>query len=295
MEKKEVDKEVKVQKSSFYLFLFNRIKEGKTPSSISKEYQIPKQKLQYYLNQLKKGGFIEKVGYKSWKVKVKEFSLGTRPTTNLHALQINIPILSGEIKGSDWEVKEELRNWTPKYKTLDILGGLTIKNNNNKSISIFAHSRDLKELKEIDALSYDIVNFALEWFKRDFNVTLDLFNAEVKSLHIATQDKVSEDMQKQGDRFELDLQKKAEKVFPKDKIDGKAWIDGSPFTFTAETNDKEWKRAYLSMPFMMEEIAKATHYIALNYASHVKLVEKASKVMEKLDKRLSQTKLTEFL
>ena len=291
-----------VKKSNFYLFIFNRIKEGKSPSTISKEYKIPKQNVKYYTDRLKKEGFIDKHSNGNWYVKVKEFSLGTRPTTNLHALQINIPILSGEIKGSDWEVKEELRNWTPKYKKLDILGGLTIKNNNNKSVSIFAHTRDIKDLKEIDNLVFDIRNWALDHFRDTFNVTLDLFKAEVKNLNIATQDKESEGMQKKGEKFELNLDKKAEKILPKDKIDGKAWIDGSPFKFSAETNDKEWKRAYLSMPFMMRDIAQATHYIAQNYASHVKMVEKGSKTFEKLDKvlmkldkRLSQTKLTEFI
>ena len=297
------DKEVKiskskVKKSSFDLAIFNKIKEGKSPSQIAKEYRISKQKVGYYTSRLKKEGLIGKHKNGSWFVQVKNFSLGTRPPTNLHALQIHIPILSGVVKGQDWEVKEELKNWTPKYKTLDVLGGITIKNNNNKSISLFAHARDINDLKDIDNLSFDIRNWALEWFKREHNVTLDLFKAEVKSLHIATEDKDSQEMLGKGERFELDLDKKAEKVFPNDDIDAKAWLDGSPYNFTAETNDKEWKRAYLSMPFTMQQMASAIVYVAKNYASHVRLVEKGSKVMEKLDrvldKQLGQkTKLTD--
>ena len=275
------DKEVKSKnKMSFYLMVFNRIKEGKSPFFISKEFNIPKQNIYYYTKKLLEEGLIGKNKNGSWYAKVKTFSLGTRPESNLHALQINIPILSGRIKDSDWEIKERLNNWTPTYKKLDILGGLTIKNNNNKSITLFANSRDIKDLKEIDKLSYDLRNWAVAWFRDTLNVTLDIFNTEVKSLHIATPDKDSEETLGKGERFELDLDKKAEKVFPKDNIDGKAWLDGSPFTFTAETNDKEWKRAYLNMPFSMQNSMKLLHYIAQNYASHVGVVEKLNNLLD---------------
>lgn len=268
---------------SFYLAIFNLIKQGKSPAFISKEYKIPKQNLYYYTKRLLKEKIIRKEGKgrnSKWFPLVKTFSLGTRPTTNLHALQINIPILSGEIKGSDWTIKEELRNWTPKYKKLDVLGGLTIKNNNNKSITLFAHTRDIKDLKEIDNLAYDIRLWALQTLRQEHNVILDISKAETKMLHIATEDQQSESMQKKGEKFELDLDKKAEKVFPKDKIDAKAWIDGSPFSFTAETNDKEWKRAYLNMPFTMQEVKQMAYYISKNYASHVKIVEKLNSLLD---------------
>jgi hypothetical protein len=296
-----VKKEVK--KGSFYLAIFNLIKQGKSPSDIRKELGISKQKVYYYTKILKREGIIGKHKNKNWYTKVKTFSLGTRPTTNLHALQINIPILSGEIKGSDWIIKEELRNWTPKYKKFSELGGLTIKNNNNKSISIFAHTRDIKDLKEIDNLVLNIRNWANGLFWRDFGVRLDIFNAEVKNLNIATEDKESEGMQKKGEKFELDLDKKAEKILSKDKIDAKAWIDGSPFDFSAETNDKEWKRAYLNMPFSMQNTLQAVHYIAKNYASHVGIVEELHKLLRspKVRKHIKektksdQTRLKEFI
>ena len=273
-------KEVKSKNYGFDFLIFNKIKEGKSPVFISKEYKISKQKLQYHLNRLKECGIIEKVSYGVWKVKVKNLSLGTKPESNLHALQIKIPISSGNIGASGWEVKEELNNWTPTYKTFKELGGITIKNNNNKSITLFAHTREIKDLKEIDELAYELRQWALQTFRQDFDVILDIDKAEVKVLHIATEDKGSESMIKKGEKFELDLDKKAEKVFPNDKIQGKAWIDGSPFQFTAETNDKEWKRAYLNMPFNMQNIVLATNYIAKNYASHVKIVEKLNNLLD---------------
>ncbi len=269
-----------VKKGSFYLAVFNLIKQGKSPSFISKTYKISKQKVYYYTKVLKREGIIGKHRNGNWYVKVKTFSLGTRPTTNVHALQIHIPISSGNIGIEGWEIKERLNNWTPRYKKLDILGGLTIKNNNNKSISLFAHTRDIKDLKEIDELSYSIRNWAYKWFKEQFDVKLDIDKAEVKSLHIATQDTNSEEMIRKGERFELNLDKKAEKVFPNDNLDAEAHIDGSPFKFTAETNDKEWKRAYLNMPFGIQNSLQMLNYIAQNYASHVKIVEKLDKILE---------------
>lgn len=289
--------------TSFYLAIFNFIKDGKSPFAISKQLNISKQKVHYYTKILKERGFIDKHSNGNWFVKVKDFSLGTRPTTNLHALQIHIPILSGSINADDWEIKEELKNWTPKYKKLGILGGLTLKNNNNKSVSIFVHSRDLNDLKEIDALAFDVRNWAVEFFKKEYSVILDLFAAEVKSLHIATSDQNSEGMNSKGERFELDLDKKAAKVFPKDKINAKAWIDPTPFSFTAETNDKDWKKAYLSAPFAIQEIREISGYIAKNYASHIGVVEKLNLLLDspivkkhikqKIDSK-GQTKISDF-
>ncbi|GAH91452.1 unnamed protein product, partial [marine sediment metagenome] len=52
-------------------------------------------------------------------------------------------------------------------------------------------------------------------------------NCQTKNLNLATQDKEAEEMISKGERFELDLNKIAEKIFKKDRIKGKAWIDGS--------------------------------------------------------------------
>lgn len=305
---KEVKKGKKRGKNSksFYLAIFNYIKVGKSPSFIKNDLKISKQKVYYYTKQLKQMGFIGKHKNGDWFIKVKTFSLGTRkPHPNLHALHIKIPILSiGNLGVQKWEIREELRNWTPTYKTFTQLGGLTIKNNNNKSISIFVHSREIKDLKEIDVLAYDVRNWALGYFRDTFNTILDIIHTETKTLHLATEDKQSEEMLGKGERFELDLDKKAEKIFPKDKIDGKAWLDGSPFNFTAETNDKEWKREYLSMPFKSRESLQLLHYIAKNYASHVGIVEKLDKLLTsskirkhivKKVKEKNQTKLGDFL
>lgn len=310
-----------VKNKKLYYTIYDKIKSGKKPITISKELNISKQNVNYYVSRLSKEGIIEKTDlsgfFKVLKTDLKEkdfeskkiLSLGTglKPTTNLHAFQINFPILEGKVHDKDWEIKERLKNWIPKYKGLTTLGGLTIKNNNNKSITVFAHARNLKDLTEVHNLAFKIRAFVADYFKKKHNVILDVFNCQTKNLNLATQDKEAEEMISKGERFELDLNKIAEKIFKKDKMKGKAWIDGSPFKFSAETNDLEWKKNYLRMPFMTRDIMKATHYIAQNYASHVKIVNQAGNVLEKLNRRLSirkskpkilddeQTKLGDFI
>ncbi len=300
---KEVKKRSK--KKSFYLTVFNLIKSGERLPGICKILNISKQNLKYYTDKLKAGGHIARIGYGVWEVKkeVKTFSLGSRvekPITNLHALQINIPIISGKIT-EEWQTKEKLRNWTPKYKELEVLGGLTLKNNNNKSITIFAKSRNILTLDEVDNLAFKIKAYINEYMRLR-GVRLDVFNAQTKNLNLATEDKDSESMLRKGEKFELDLKKRAEQIFPKDDINAKAWIDGSPFKFTTESNDKEWKRYYLGMPFSIKEMlgvqrlmAESIRYVAENYESHTGLVEEGHKVFKKLNKILSQKRLGKWL
>jgi hypothetical protein len=66
---------MKKRNDDFYLSVLNLLKQGKNPSTISKELNIKKQNLNYYLSILKKKGIIKKVGYGTWEV--KEFTSNT--------------------------------------------------------------------------------------------------------------------------------------------------------------------------------------------------------------------------
>lgn len=240
---------------------------GLSPSQFVGKQNLSKQKIDYYISKLKALKLVSKVSYGIWKItkelseeqfkkevrkkKSKLFSLGTseRPITNLHALQINFKILSGRIKDKDWETKEKLKNWIPKYTKLKELGGLRVKNNNNKSLTIWAEQRNIKDLNEVHNLAYQIRTYIYNYFKLKHNVILDHLNAEVKNLDLATEDKNAESMRGKGEKYTLDLGKQAQKIFKNDNFSAKAWIDGSPFNFTAETNDLKWKDQYLKMPF----------------------------------------------
>ncbi len=261
--------EVKKSKESknLYLEIYDKFKEISYPSKIAREIGMTKQNLEYYLSFFKEEGIIECKGRAYWIVlkelthdeilellkeqSKKDSSLGTRPKTDLHAFQMKFPILSGELKDSDWEIKEHLNNWIPKYKRIGAFGGLALKNNNNKSITIWVKSKQLKNLDKINILAYDVRNYLFEYFLNKHNVVLDINNCEIKNINLATEDSISEGIISSKEKFEIDLNKKSEKIFPKDNLDAKAWIDGSPFKFSAETNDKAWKRAYLMMPFLI--------------------------------------------
>lgn len=309
-------KEVKIRSKSFtspyYFKIYEFIKEGLYPNKIASQLGISKQRVNYYISFLKDKGIIGKVNnrnYSGWEI-LKELtiadlqeevktrskslsSLGSRPKTNLHALQINFPILEGQILDKDWEIKEKLNNWIPKYKGLKILGGLTLKNNNNKSLTVYARSRDIKSLEEVDNLAYKIRAFVYEFFKSKHGVILDVLNCETKNLNLATEDQTSESMIRKGEKFELDLKKKAEKIFKEDKIKAKAWIDGSPFKFSAETNDKEWKRAYLQMPFNIQGLSASIPAIQeynKNILLHMKVQEEQLKTQKEIQDLLTKLK-----
>ena len=211
-------------KKDLKLFVFNQIKSGKRPSTISKEFNIPLNTIQYYIDFLKNNQFIRKKGYGTWEIlkNYESFSIGVKtPVTDLHAFNIKFPILSGEIKGSDWEVRNQLRNWLPKYKKLDIFRGMTIRNNNNKSISVFLYPREIELHKDpyiIEKLAFKIKSYLFEYFKTKYNVILDVMEAETKNIHLETQDEKLQGILRKGEVFEVDLGKKAQKLFPKDNM-----------------------------------------------------------------------------
>ena len=289
------------------MYIYSEIQKGTSTNDILFIYELKKSLLSYYMTRLKGLGLIRKIGYGVWEVtkerdlkqvqtllkvdKSKLLSLGTseRLKTNLHALQIRIPILSGKINDKEWIIKEKLKNWTPKYKNMQELGGLRIKNNNNKSITIWAKERKIKNVDEIHKLTHAILLYLGSYMKVRYNVVLDTINAEVKNLDTATEDKQAENMRGKGEKFTLKLNKKCEKILPKDNRDAKAWIDGSPFNFSAETNDLDWKREYLNMPFNIKHLIyslPALEEYNKNLKLHIRVQEEQLKTQKELQRLL---------
>ena len=310
---KEVKKPAReVQKNSLDFYVYDQIKNGLSPQQISEKLGFSKQKIDYYITKLKALELVRKVSYGIWEVTVmltkeqfnkevqikksKVFSLGARakPKTNLHALQIKFPIISGKIEDNDWDVKEKLKNWTPKYTKLDELGGLRVKNNNNKSITVWAESRNIGDVMEAHNLAYKMRDVIYYYFKSKHNVIVDHYNCQVKNLDVATEDENAESMRGKAEKFTLDLNKDAEKIFPKDQIRAKAWIDGTPYNFSAETNDLEWKREYLNMPFNIRDIVYGFSLIhgynesLKEYNENVKLHMKVQEEQLKTQKMLQE-------
>jgi predicted transcriptional regulator len=103
---------MKEDKKLILHLIISEIKKGKNPSKISKEHNIKKQTLQYYLRQLKQKGIIKKEGYGIWKVS-KEVSISSKATKT-----------QKQIRGHAF-------NWKVKFKH-NILWERRLKDNNIK-------------------------------------------------------------------------------------------------------------------------------------------------------------------
>lgn len=102
--------------------ILNLIKAGETPTSISKDHNIPKSTLSYSISKLKKLGCIEKLGYGVWEYKkevpiVPKDNITTQIGTSKkqirgHAYIWNIRFL----EQINWE--KRIKNSTLKYKMI---------------------------------------------------------------------------------------------------------------------------------------------------------------------------------
>ena len=107
------------------LDIYKSIKEGKNPSTISKELNIHQQNLTRYLSLLKSKGWIEKVGYGTWKAnelseqkELNKIKLGNQTTKQVrgHAFvwKVKIPKKINwksllETKGLDFKLVKRLK------------------------------------------------------------------------------------------------------------------------------------------------------------------------------------------
>jgi predicted transcriptional regulator len=106
-------KQVKRDQQDLYLTLLNLLKQGLNPSKISKQLNLKKQTLQYYLTTLKKKGIIEKKGYGTWQVKeVQVF--------NSNTLSHNSKSVRGH--AFIWTIKlpQETKGWVERLNRLKI-------------------------------------------------------------------------------------------------------------------------------------------------------------------------------
>jgi len=118
--------------NKFYFTLLDLLKQGKTPSQISRENNISKQKINYYIRQLKKECVIFKKGYGVWEVKeVKRTTSNTLSKKN-----------SKEVRGHAfiWVIKPER---TFDWKTLLPHLGITFSLISNKIPRIMIDGRKI--------------------------------------------------------------------------------------------------------------------------------------------------------
>ncbi len=108
---KEVKKSTRnLVKKKFLLNLKNALKLGKTPAEISNELNVSKQKLNYYIRQLKNSGELKKIGYGVWET--KEVKKSTKDT------------IEKEVRGHAWIWKikiPKIKNWNQRIHILNKL------------------------------------------------------------------------------------------------------------------------------------------------------------------------------
>jgi len=114
--------------------IISQLKKGSSPSKISKEFNIKKQNLQYYIRQLKKEGVIIKEGYGVWKV-LKEVSISTKARETSKRKQIRGHAFNWRVRFKhkiDWE--RRLKDNNIKYQLIGIKGTTPRIIFNNKKI-----------------------------------------------------------------------------------------------------------------------------------------------------------------
>lgn len=259
------------------LYIYDLIKIGINPARICLKLKIRPPSLYYYTNFLKKNNLIIKKGYGTWEInpeitykKVKnicfrknvyrtskKFSMGARET-NLHALNINVPILRGNldlIKDFKGYTQSKFNNWLPQYKKFINPIGFTAKNNNNKSLDLQIWSRKLFNLDEIHQLILKTLIYTQHIFKEK-EVIIDIFNAKTKTLHISIKDEDIDKVLNKGTKIEVFLNRNKAKILDKDKPkEAIVWTDASPFR-GIESNDLQYIKNYIIMPERVDQMAK---------------------------------------
>jgi hypothetical protein len=102
----EKEKEVKV--NDFYLTIFELLKQGLNPSKISKQLNISKQRINFYIRRFKRDKLIKKVGYGTWEVQ-----------TSKNPAPAHLKL---EVRGHNYAFRiplKELRNWDKRKEILE--------------------------------------------------------------------------------------------------------------------------------------------------------------------------------
>lgn len=263
----------KVKTGNFYFTIYHYIKSyNKLP-----KLDLSKQARNYYIKTLKKANLIKYVGYKTWEVvedyqenkinriineqkqvKKKVKTLGTLNDfqSNLHALQIEIPILNGNldlVKDLDGYAQESLKGWRPQYKRILNPIGFTIKNNNNKSISIYLFSRELPRNVDLTPLLIQTILYTNHILIQK-GVKIDYFQARTKTLHFSVRNNDLDKVFNKGESFTVFLKRDCAKLFENDSLrEAYAKVDRSPY-LGIETNDIQYKENLIMMPERIERM-----------------------------------------
>lgn len=196
------------------------------------------------------------------KVSSKGGSRGHYPLVNyqnpifLQQFQVTIPIKEGRINLKKYGGTEnkQFNNWIPQH--LDVEYGINfhIRNNNNKSVTIFLNMRRIVKTEDIYVLIAHLIPLANQWFA-ERNITLDIQKFRVDNFDIEQEDDVVKKKMSKGSKHLVKFNKDRKKITKQDPDqDSKAWADTSPYPAFRGTNDIDYMDAYLRMPFAVRDL-----------------------------------------
>lgn len=264
---------LQTSKSHFYFSVLDVVKSKNSLKGIvSKEFS--KQRLNHYIKNLKKLGYIKKLGYGTWQITElgnaflsqltielatsKTLSTDTTLATHidLHALTLTQPIINKKdletIDFSDFKENTGLRNWKEQHKRILSPLGLTVTVKLHQVVTnIF--SRRLSNLDDVYPLLFKAGILVHEYLKLK-GIKTDIFETRCTQAHITIRNQDLEQVFSKGFTLEVDLGREQEKLIENDiPKEAKVWTDNSPFR-GVETNDIGYARKYLLMPEMLEKL-----------------------------------------
>ncbi len=298
MEKRLVKKEVK---KDFYLYILSQIQSLKAIKHIyqNRQNKISKQRLNYHIQKLKQKNLIYKISNGVWDLTlegrqlVKKLSMGMRKhskkKTNIHALNIEVPITSRN-KGFKADKITNLRNWVAEYKYGLKPLGLTLKLT-TKTVQIYVYSREIKDHSEVTGLLVRVLAYVKKYLG-ERGVKIDIFEAKVKTLHLAIKDKDLEKIIPENLSVEVEFERVSKRLLKEKKErKARAWTDTSPFR-GVETNDVEYAENYLRMPERinriennLEKFSDSLFLYDKNIKKHLSVLDQMSKTLKKIEER----------
>lgn len=299
MKKKEV-KDL-TSKVDFYLTVLSLLKENNNLIQISSKLNISKQKLNYYIKNLKSLGFIEKKGYGVWNVL----------RSKRDDLEHTIKWKSKKIRGHAfiWKIKTKQFNWIELLKNnkinYSLVRGYTprifIQDKKiwlGKDSIIIYDNRSFYGQNALESRKYAVfgVKSCLEALEKKFNIHLGKYVFKPVREHYSM---IKNELARQ-------YNDKGEKLIIKDDLDGDwLWIDDSESLNELETggkgitkdrvalnmnvqnwyNDMKRTNFEVTPSFLMETINKVTQnqvMFAKNIETHMEVLNNINKAINEL-------------
>jgi len=220
-----------VSKENFYFTILELLKEGKNPTLISKQLNISKQKISYYIHKFKERGYIEKKGYGTWEVKKHTLSqLDFKPKKSIrgHAFVWTIKLH----KEYDW-IKQL---GTTKYNLIrGIIPRIFINNRKiwlgKKNIVIY-ENKSFYANNSINSRKYAVLSLLtiLDTLEHKLKVNLKPYTFKTSREHYGM---IKNDLA-------IQCNKNNEKILIHDDLEGDwLWIDDSESLGELETGGKK--------------------------------------------------------